>query len=153
MSVCRLQEAIILVSLFHMVYPHSESAQEVASQHATSTDVLKVRTTQPRWEQSANSYLYFKLELILWQPSCSASLLFYPKVTPCPLKQVLVLLVVWASPGEMLLTPSGSGVANQNEWSSCCPYPGHVCVMWVFEGYAKMLFPATLFSSTQPIKH
>lgn len=42
--VSRLQDAVSLVSLFHMVHPHSESAQEAASQQATGTDLLKVRT-------------------------------------------------------------------------------------------------------------
>lgn len=40
--ISRLQDAISLVSLFHMVHPHSESAQEAASQQATGTDLLKV---------------------------------------------------------------------------------------------------------------
>lgn len=42
----RLQDAVSLVSLFHMLHPHSGSAQEAASQQATGTDLLKVRTTQ-----------------------------------------------------------------------------------------------------------
>ncbi|XP_037533297.1 28S ribosomal protein S22, mitochondrial [Nematolebias whitei] len=37
-----LQDAVSLVSLFHMVHPHSESAQEAASQQATGTDLLKI---------------------------------------------------------------------------------------------------------------
>uniref|UniRef100_A0A3Q4GAP0 Mitochondrial ribosomal protein S22 n=1 Tax=Neolamprologus brichardi TaxID=32507 RepID=A0A3Q4GAP0_NEOBR len=37
-----LQDAVSLVSLFHMVHPHSESAREAASQQATGTDLLKV---------------------------------------------------------------------------------------------------------------
>lgn len=40
----RLQDAVSLVSLFHMVHPHSESAQEAARQQATGTDLLKVGT-------------------------------------------------------------------------------------------------------------
>ncbi|KAJ0063664.1 hypothetical protein NL108_004785, partial [Boleophthalmus pectinirostris] len=36
-----LQDAVSLVSLFHMVHPHSESAQEAALQQATGTDLLK----------------------------------------------------------------------------------------------------------------
>ncbi|KAG7237170.1 hypothetical protein INR49_032666 [Caranx melampygus] len=35
------QDAVSLVSLFHMVHPHSESAQEAASQQATGTDLLR----------------------------------------------------------------------------------------------------------------
>lgn len=42
--VSRLQDAVSLVSLFHMVQPHSESAQEAASQKATGIDLLKVTT-------------------------------------------------------------------------------------------------------------
>lgn len=42
--VSRLQDAVSLVSLFHMIHPHSESAQEAASQQATGSDLLKVRT-------------------------------------------------------------------------------------------------------------
>lgn len=41
-GVSRLQDAVSLVSLFHMVHPHSESAREAASQQATGTDLLKV---------------------------------------------------------------------------------------------------------------
>uniref|UniRef100_A0A3Q4G542 Mitochondrial ribosomal protein S22 n=1 Tax=Neolamprologus brichardi TaxID=32507 RepID=A0A3Q4G542_NEOBR len=37
-----LQDAVSLVSLFHMVHPHSESAREAASQQATGTDLLKI---------------------------------------------------------------------------------------------------------------
>ncbi|XP_035990820.1 28S ribosomal protein S22, mitochondrial isoform X1 [Fundulus heteroclitus] len=37
-----LQDAISLVSLFHMVHPHSQSAQEAASQQASGTDLLKI---------------------------------------------------------------------------------------------------------------
>ncbi|TKS81405.1 28S ribosomal protein S22, mitochondrial [Collichthys lucidus] len=36
------QDAISLVSLFNMVHPHSESAQEAASQRASGTDLLKI---------------------------------------------------------------------------------------------------------------
>ncbi|MEQ2253682.1 28S ribosomal protein S22, mitochondrial, partial [Ilyodon furcidens] len=36
-----LQDAISLVSLFHMVHPHSESAQEAANQQASGADLLK----------------------------------------------------------------------------------------------------------------
>ncbi|XP_069549024.1 small ribosomal subunit protein mS22 [Brachyistius frenatus] len=37
-----LQHAVSLVSLFHMLHPHSESAQEAASQQAAGTDLLKI---------------------------------------------------------------------------------------------------------------
>lgn len=53
--VFRFQDAVSLVSLFHMVHPHSESAQEAATQQATGTDLLKVRTTQPWLKISADS--------------------------------------------------------------------------------------------------
>ncbi|XP_076591390.1 small ribosomal subunit protein mS22 [Chaetodon auriga] len=36
------QDAVSLVSLFHMVHPHSESAQEAASQQAAGPDLLKI---------------------------------------------------------------------------------------------------------------
>lgn len=42
--VSRLQDAVSLVSLFHMIHPHSESAQEASSHQAAGTDLLKVRT-------------------------------------------------------------------------------------------------------------
>ncbi|KAF1393719.1 hypothetical protein PFLUV_G00018950 [Perca fluviatilis] len=35
-------DAVSLVSLFHMVHPHSDSAQEAASQQATGADLLKI---------------------------------------------------------------------------------------------------------------
>lgn len=38
----RLQDAVSLVSLFHMVHPHSQSAQEAATLQASGTDLLKV---------------------------------------------------------------------------------------------------------------
>lgn len=38
----RLQDAVSLVSLFHMLHPHSESAQEAAGQQAAGADLLKV---------------------------------------------------------------------------------------------------------------
>ncbi|KAM9317650.1 small ribosomal subunit protein mS22 [Pholidichthys leucotaenia] len=37
-----LQDAVNLVSLFNMVHPHSESAQEATSQKSTGTDLLKI---------------------------------------------------------------------------------------------------------------
>ncbi|KAM9853004.1 small ribosomal subunit protein mS22 [Aulostomus maculatus] len=36
------QDAVSLVSLFHLVHPHSESAQEALSQQATGVDLLKI---------------------------------------------------------------------------------------------------------------
>lgn len=39
----RLPDAVSLVSLFHMMHPHSESAQEAARLQASGTDLLKVR--------------------------------------------------------------------------------------------------------------
>lgn len=46
-SVSRLQDAVNLVSLFHLIHPHSESALETARQQATGMDVLKVRAKNP----------------------------------------------------------------------------------------------------------
>ncbi|XP_070685199.1 small ribosomal subunit protein mS22 [Pempheris klunzingeri] len=37
-----LQDAVSLVSLFHIVHPHCESAQEASRQQATGTDLLKI---------------------------------------------------------------------------------------------------------------
>lgn len=37
-----LQDAVSLVSLFHLVHPHSESAQEASSQKASGTELLKI---------------------------------------------------------------------------------------------------------------
>ncbi|XP_068173858.1 small ribosomal subunit protein mS22 isoform X1 [Antennarius striatus] len=37
-----LQDAVSLVCLFHMVHPHSESAQEASSRQAAGTDLLKI---------------------------------------------------------------------------------------------------------------
>lgn len=67
MLVCvsRLQDAVNLVSLFHMVHPDSESAQEAASQQATGTDLLKVRTTLVGIEMSADSLLFFSIFIYL----------------------------------------------------------------------------------------
>lgn len=59
--VSRFQDAVSLVSLFHMVHPHSESAQEAASQQATGTDLLKVRTHNLDWKYllTRSSVLHF----------------------------------------------------------------------------------------------
>uniref|UniRef100_A0A3B5ATS2 28S ribosomal protein S22, mitochondrial-like n=1 Tax=Stegastes partitus TaxID=144197 RepID=A0A3B5ATS2_9TELE len=51
------QDAVSLVSLFHMVHPHSESAQEAASQQAADTDLLKVRT-----ESQKSGYIELALQ-------------------------------------------------------------------------------------------
>ena len=45
LCVLRLDDAVSLVSLFNMVHPNSESAQEARSQQASGTDLLKVSTT------------------------------------------------------------------------------------------------------------
>lgn len=40
----RVEDAVSLVSLFHLVHPESESAQEASNRQAVNTDLLKVRT-------------------------------------------------------------------------------------------------------------
>uniref|UniRef100_A0A3Q3G077 Mitochondrial ribosomal protein S22 n=1 Tax=Labrus bergylta TaxID=56723 RepID=A0A3Q3G077_9LABR len=52
-----LQDAVSLVSLFHMVHPHSESAQEAANQQATGTDLLKIyaQKDSQRWNVASNN--------------------------------------------------------------------------------------------------
>ncbi|KAM6987962.1 small ribosomal subunit protein mS22 [Tautogolabrus adspersus] len=54
-----LQDAVSLVSLFHMVHPHSESAQEAASQQATGTDLLKVYAQK---ESQRSGYIELALQ-------------------------------------------------------------------------------------------
>lgn len=54
-----LQDAVSLVSLFHMVHPHSESAQEAASQHATGTDLLKIYAQK---ESQRSGYIELALQ-------------------------------------------------------------------------------------------
>uniref|UniRef100_A0A8C6UJD8 Mitochondrial ribosomal protein S22 n=1 Tax=Neogobius melanostomus TaxID=47308 RepID=A0A8C6UJD8_9GOBI len=53
-----LQDAVSLVSLFHMVHPHSESAQEAALQQATGADLLKVRLGFP-YNKSTYTIVFF----------------------------------------------------------------------------------------------
>ncbi|XP_030600998.1 small ribosomal subunit protein mS22 [Archocentrus centrarchus] len=54
-----LQDAISLVSLFHMVHPHSESAQEAASQQATGSDLLKIYAQR---ESQRSGYIELALQ-------------------------------------------------------------------------------------------
>ncbi|XP_038158257.1 28S ribosomal protein S22, mitochondrial [Cyprinodon tularosa] len=54
-----LQDAISLVSLFHMVHPHSESAQEAAAQRATGTDLLKIYAQK---ESQRSGYIELALQ-------------------------------------------------------------------------------------------
>ncbi|XP_071327807.1 small ribosomal subunit protein mS22 [Trachinotus anak] len=54
-----LQDAVSLVSLFHMAHPHSESAQEAASQQATGTDLLKVYAQK---ESQRSGYIELALQ-------------------------------------------------------------------------------------------
>ncbi|XP_072249093.1 small ribosomal subunit protein mS22 [Leuresthes tenuis] len=54
-----LQDAVSLVSLFHMVHPHSESAQEAASQQATGTDLLKIYAQR---ESQRSGYIELALQ-------------------------------------------------------------------------------------------
>lgn len=54
-----LQDALSLVSLFHLVHPHSESAQEASSQQATSTDLLKIYAQK---ESQRSGYIELALQ-------------------------------------------------------------------------------------------
>ncbi|XP_070761336.1 small ribosomal subunit protein mS22 isoform X2 [Enoplosus armatus] len=54
-----LQDAVSLVSLFHVVHPHSESAQEAATQQATGTDLLKIYAQK---ESQRSGYIELALQ-------------------------------------------------------------------------------------------
>lgn len=54
-----LEDAVSLVSLFHMVHPHSESAQEAATQQATGTDLLKIYAQK---ESQRSGYIELALQ-------------------------------------------------------------------------------------------
>ncbi|XP_034404082.1 28S ribosomal protein S22, mitochondrial [Cyclopterus lumpus] len=54
-----LQDAVSLVSLFHMVHPHSESAQEAASQQAAGADLLKIYADK---ESQKSGYIELALQ-------------------------------------------------------------------------------------------
>lgn len=54
-----IQDAVSLVSLFHMIHPHSESAQEAASQQATGTDLLKIYAQK---ESQRSGYIELALQ-------------------------------------------------------------------------------------------
>ncbi|XP_054453252.1 28S ribosomal protein S22, mitochondrial [Anoplopoma fimbria] len=54
-----LQDAVSLVSLFHMVYPQSESAQEASSQQATGVDLLKIYAQK---ESQKSGYIELALQ-------------------------------------------------------------------------------------------
>ncbi|KAM4743349.1 small ribosomal subunit protein mS22 [Anableps anableps] len=54
-----LQDAVSLVSLFHLVHPHSESAQEAASQQATGADLLKIYAQK---ESQRSGYIELALQ-------------------------------------------------------------------------------------------
>ncbi|XP_026219523.1 28S ribosomal protein S22, mitochondrial [Anabas testudineus] len=53
------QDAVSLVSLFHMVHPHSDSAKEAASQQATGTDLLKIYAQK---ESQRSGYIELALQ-------------------------------------------------------------------------------------------
>uniref|UniRef100_UPI0037E800D3 small ribosomal subunit protein mS22 n=1 Tax=Semicossyphus pulcher TaxID=241346 RepID=UPI0037E800D3 len=55
----RFQDAVSLVSLFHMVHPDSESAQEAASQQATGTDLVKIYAQK---ESQRSGYIELALQ-------------------------------------------------------------------------------------------
>ncbi|XP_044057208.1 28S ribosomal protein S22, mitochondrial [Siniperca chuatsi] len=54
-----LQDAVSLVSLFHMVHPHSESAQDAATQQTTGTDLLKIYAQK---ESQRSGYIELALQ-------------------------------------------------------------------------------------------
>lgn len=54
-----LQDAVCLVSLFHMVHPHSESAQDAAAQRAAGTDLLKIYAQK---ESQRSGYIELALQ-------------------------------------------------------------------------------------------
>ncbi|RVE64386.1 hypothetical protein OJAV_G00125360 [Oryzias javanicus] len=54
-----LDDAVSLVSLFHMVHPHSQSAQEAASQQASGTDLLKIYAQK---ESQRSGYIELALQ-------------------------------------------------------------------------------------------
>ncbi|XP_061684193.1 28S ribosomal protein S22, mitochondrial [Syngnathoides biaculeatus] len=54
-----VQDAVSLVSLFHMVHPHSESAQEAFSLKATDTDLLKIYALK---ESQRSGYIELALQ-------------------------------------------------------------------------------------------
>lgn len=53
------QDAVSLVSLFHMVHPNSESAQEAASQQATGIDLVKIYAQK---ESQRSGYIELALQ-------------------------------------------------------------------------------------------
>ncbi|XP_075956317.1 small ribosomal subunit protein mS22 [Anarhichas minor] len=54
-----LQDAVSLVSLFHAVHPHSESAQEAAGQQAAGADLLKIYAQK---ESQRSGYIELALQ-------------------------------------------------------------------------------------------
>jgi len=54
-----IQDAVSLVSLFHMIHPHSESAQEAASQQATGIALLKIYAQK---ESQRSGYIELALQ-------------------------------------------------------------------------------------------
>ncbi|XP_037323317.2 28S ribosomal protein S22, mitochondrial [Pungitius pungitius] len=54
-----LQDAVDLVSLFHMLHPHSESAQEAAGQQAAGADLLKIYAQK---ESQRSGYIELALQ-------------------------------------------------------------------------------------------
>ncbi|KAJ0022425.1 hypothetical protein NQD34_009915 [Periophthalmus magnuspinnatus] len=63
-----LQDSVSLVSLFHMVHPHSESAQEAALQQATGTDLLKIYA-----QKESQRAGYIELALQAFEPAAEKS--------------------------------------------------------------------------------
>ncbi|CAL1571651.1 unnamed protein product [Knipowitschia caucasica] len=63
-----LQEAVCLVSLFHMVHSHSESALEAAQQEATGVELLKIYA-----QKESQSSGFIELALQAFEPSAEQS--------------------------------------------------------------------------------
>ncbi|XP_077423038.1 small ribosomal subunit protein mS22 [Vanacampus margaritifer] len=65
-----VQDAVSLVSLFNLVYPHSESAQEASSCQATDTDLVKIYAQK---ESQRSGYIELALQAYEQTESNSAA--------------------------------------------------------------------------------
>lgn len=65
-----LQDAVSLVSLFHMVHPHSETAQEAARLQASGTDLLKIYA---KFESQRAGYIELALQAYEQTPAESSA--------------------------------------------------------------------------------
>ncbi|XP_061774863.1 28S ribosomal protein S22, mitochondrial [Nerophis ophidion] len=64
------QDAVSLVSLFHLIHPHSKSAQEASSQQATGTDLLTIYAQN---ESQRSGYIELALQAYQQNVGKSAS--------------------------------------------------------------------------------